>query len=120
MNSLLPSMFAGIGGGVRPSFAADARVVSALNVNVAVVFGITPQCAIAAVTPAGSVPATRTARPLSFAAVGASGTGYGFGCADHVSVPNDRRSLIAVWMSVGVIATAVTCFGSKIVRIVSA
>jgi len=42
MKSLLPSMFAGIGGGVRFCAAAACVVFAALNVNVAVVFGMTP------------------------------------------------------------------------------
>ena len=57
--------------------------------------------------------------PLSRAAVRTSGTSYGFGCSVQVSVPYAPK-LDAPFRSLLVIGTATICFGSKIVRIVSA
>src|SRR2546425_10404479 len=69
--------------------------------------------------PAGSVPGASTERPDSFAAVARSGTSYGFGGVDQVSVPNAPNPLVPL-RSLTVIGTAATCLGSKIVMIDSA
>src|SRR3954471_10458546 len=110
MKSLLPSMLAGIGGGVRLTVAADLRAVSALNVNVAVVRGMTANRPAAALTPFGSCDGTRILRPDSLPAAAAFGTSYGFGGVDHVSVPK-RANPSTLLMSFAVSGTATTCFG---------
>src|SRR2546430_885670 len=86
MNSLLPSIFAGIGGAVRFWRAAVCFVESALNVNVAADLLMTPYRG-SPVTLEGSVVGAWTAKPASAEAWPRDWTSFGCGGTVHSNVP---------------------------------